>query len=246
MWQALHAELAPAGVAVVTVALDTGGVDAVRPFIDKASPEHPSLIDQAHVTDELFGFVNVPNAVWIDEAGTIVRAAHAAHIQRSALRDMEIPEGLGRLGEQLGEVKKIRTDPDLYLAAVRDWAALGAYSRYALTPGEVVERSRPRPFEHVEAAAAFELGQHLWRHGDHDAAVAWFRRAHTLHPENWTYKRQAWTFASTAPGETSDLLQGPNDVYEGNWLDDVRAAGAENYYEPFEATGPAGSAEPAE
>jgi hypothetical protein len=64
--------------------------------------------------------------------------------------------------------------------------------------------------------------------------VRWFREAHRLHPENWTYKRQAWTFATTKPGEYSDLLQGPTDVYEGNWLDDIKRQGAEHYYPPFE------------
>ena len=59
----------------------------------------------------------------------------------------------------------------------------------------------PRPAEHAEAAACFELGQHLWRAGDRRRAVPWFREAHRLDPENWTYKRQAWTFATTADGE---------------------------------------------
>ena len=163
-----------------------------------------------------------------------MRPAHAAHIKKSALRDMEVPEGLGRLGETLHEVKKIRSAPELYLAAIHDWVERGADSEYALSPDEVVERSRPRPPEHAEAAAAFAMAQHLWREGEQDAAVPWFRRAHALHPENWTYKRQAWTFATTAPGEPSDLLQGPTDLYEGNWLDDVRAAGAESYYDVFE------------
>jgi tetratricopeptide (TPR) repeat protein len=221
-------------VEVVTVALDTGGADATRRWIEAAHPTHPSLIDQAHVTDERFGFVNVPNAVWIDEQGVIVRPAHAAHVRQSARRDMEVPEGLGRIGEMLTEVKKIRTDVDLYLEAIRDWAANGSASRFALSPDEVIARSDPRPPAHAEAAACFELGQGLWRDGEHDAAVGWFRRAHELYPENWTYKRQAWTFATTAPGEPSDLIQGPNDDYEGNWLDDVRAVGAEHYYEPFE------------
>ena len=218
---------------VVTVALDAGGAAAARPFIEAAAPEHPSLIDQSHVCDELFGFVNVPNAVWIDEAGVLVRPAHAAHIKRSPLRDMEVPEGLGRVGEILHEVKKIKAEPELYRAAIMDWAQKGADSEYALSPDEVVARSRPRSSDHAEAAAAFELAQHLWRQGDRDAAVPWFRKAHELHPDNWTYKRQAWTFATTNEGEPSDLLQGPNDLFEGNWLDDVRAAGAENYYEPF-------------
>ena len=49
------------------------------PFIEKAHAEHPSLIDDAHVSDEPFGFVNVPNGVWIDEEGMIVRPAGPAH-----------------------------------------------------------------------------------------------------------------------------------------------------------------------
>lgn len=233
MWQELRTELAPSGLEIVTVALDTGGAEAARPFIEAARPEHPSLIDEAHACDELFGFVNVPNAVWIDEDGTLVRPAHAAPIRHSALRDMDVPEGLGRIGDMLHEVKKIRADPDEYRTAVQDWVAHGAESIYALSPAEVVARSRPRPVEQAEAAAAFELAQHLWRLDEREAAVPWFRRAHALHPQNWTYKRQAWTFASTREGEQSDLIQGPNDLFEGNWLDDVRAVGAENYYEPF-------------
>lgn len=234
MWQELRSELHPLGAEVVTVALDTGGADAARPWIQAAAPEHPSLVDAAHVTAEAFGFVNVPNAVWIDEQGVLVRPAHPAHVRQSPLREMEVPEGLGRIGEMLHEVKKIRTDVETYRAAIADWVAHGAGSRWALRPDEVVARSRPRPPEHAEAAAAFDLAQHLWRIGEHDAAVPWFREAHRLHPDNWTYKRQAWTFATTPPGEASDLVQGPTELYEGNWLDDVRAVGAERYYEPFE------------
>ena len=56
--------------------------------------------------------------------------------------------------------------------------------------------------------------------------------AHELDPANWTYKRQAWTLVTTPPDATeNDLIQGPNDVYAGNWLDDVVAAGGgANYY----------------
>ena len=215
------------------MALDAGGVDAARPFIEKANPTHPSLIDETHLTDELFGFVNVPNAVWIDEQGVLVRPSHPAHHTVSPLREMEVPEGLGRMGELLTEVKKIHTDPISYVAALRDWVEKGAASEFALAPDEVVARSRPRDARAAEAAAAFELAQHLWRAGDRDRAVPWFRRAHELDPGNWTYKRQAWTFATTEAGQPSDLVQGPNDLFEGNWLDDVRAIGAENYYEDW-------------
>ena len=234
-WQALRAELHPRGLEVVTVGLDTGGIEAVRPWIEAANPEHPSLIDQAHLMDELFGVVNVPNAVWIDEQGMIVRPAEPANIERSALRDMDIPEGLPeRVHDMLVEVKEIRDDSDSYRGAIVDWVERGAGSPYALSPDEVIARSQPRGREQAEAAACFELGQNLHHAGDTDGAVKWWREAHRLDPANWTYKRQAWSLASTAPGEPSDLMQGPTELYDGNWLDDVKAiGGGSNYYPSF-------------
>jgi len=229
VWQALRTELHPKGLEIVTVALDTGGVEAARPWIEAARPEHPSLIDQAHITDELLGFVNVPNGVWINEDGVLVRPAEPAWPPRepNAARYDNIPEDTPqRLKDMLGEARKITSDPARYVAAVRDWVERGAESRYALSPDEVVRRSQPRPPEHAWAAAAFELGQHLWREGHQDAAVGWFRQAHRLHPDNWTYKRQAWSFA--------DPLQGPTELYDSDWLSDIRAIGAENYYPPVE------------
>jgi hypothetical protein len=232
----MRAELHPKGVEIVTVALDTGGSEAARPWIEAARPEHPALIDAAHVTDALFGFVNVPMSVWIDEDGMLVRAAEVAQVRRSPVRDREVPdEGLPeRIRDLLVEVKKIPDSSERYVAGLRDWAEHGASSPVALRPDEVVARSRARSPEAARAAACFELGQHLWRAGDHDAGIRWFRQAHGLDPDNWTYKRQAWTLATTSAGQPSDLLQGPNDSYDGDWLTDVRRIGAERYYEPLD------------
>ena len=41
---------------------------------------------------------------------------------------------------------------------LRDWAEHGADSRYALSPDEVVERSRPRDRANAEGQAHLELG----------------------------------------------------------------------------------------
>ena len=106
---------------------------------------------------------------------------------------------------------------------------------FALSPEEVVNRSQPCNDDEARAAACFDLGQHLLLTVGHDAAVPWWREAHRLFPGNWTYKRQAWTLVTTPEGATeNDLMQGPNDVYEGNWLDDVLASGggAHYYVEP--------------
>ena len=234
MWQALHEELESQGVTVVTVALDVNADDA-KPWIEAAAPTHPALIDKSHVTDQLFGFDNVPMAVWIDEAGTIVRPAEQAAIQESgALPDLpdEAPE---RLKRTFAELKLFRSNATGYLAAIHDWAANGSASEFALSESEVINRSGGRSREDAEAAACFELGQWHWERGEQEAAVPWWREAHRLQPGNWTYKRQAWTFVTTQEGQPPDLLQGPNDVYEGNWLDDLIAqGGGATYYTPPE------------
>lgn len=229
MWQEVRQELHPKGLEVVTVALDVGGFEAAGKFIERANPEHPACVDQQHLMDELFGVVNVPSGIWIDEGGSIVRAPEPAWPGRSVFREImpkELPPDADpTIVAMLAETRKIRTEPDRYLEALRDWADKGRESRFALSPDDVVRRSRPRPREEAEAAAHFELGQHLWRDGRTDPAVRHFRDAHRLAPDNWTYRRQAWSFA--------DPLQRESEVYEGNWLADVRKIGAENYYPPF-------------
>jgi hypothetical protein len=221
VWQELREELRPQGIEVVTVALDTGGAEAAGPWIDAAKPQHPSLIDETHRLDELLGITNVPTGVWIDEEGVLVRPPETAHPGRSVLRDMLREHGIPKdappiMLETLAEASKIRVKPELYADALRNWDA------HALAPEEVVARSRPRPPEQSEAAAHFELGAHLHRAGDVDGAREHFRAAHRLDPDNWTYRRQAWSF--------EDPLQGPTEHYDSDWLSDVRAAGAETYY----------------
>jgi hypothetical protein len=228
VWQECRQELRGRGLEIVTVALDTGGEAAAGPWIDLAKAEHPSLIDEAHLLDELLGVVNVPSGIWVDEQGTIVRPPEPAFPGRIVLADIELPPNTPpRLVEMMAEAAKIRVEPARYLVAVRDWVEHGSESAFALEPAEVVARSAPRPPEASRAAASFELGQHLHRNGHPEDAVRWFRDAHRLQPDNWTYKRQAWEFVDP-------VLQGPSEQYDGDWLSDVRAIGAENYYPPVD------------
>ena len=212
---------------MVSIALDSGGADAAGPWIDRAKTTHPALIDEAHLLDELLGVVNVPTGIWVDERGAIVRPPEPAFPWRPRAPSEELLAALPAISaEQLREAQKIRIDPDRYTAALRDWVAQGDRSRYALSADEVLARSRPRDMDHSRAAACFELAQHLQRAGHGEDAVSWFRQAHELAPENWTYKRQAWSLA--------DPLQGPTNAYDSDWLQEVRRIGAENYYPPLE------------
>ena len=201
----------------------------MKHWIERAEAEHPSLIDQQHLMDELFGVVNVPTGIWIDEGGMIVRPPEPAFPKKIGFRiprGEQLPEDLDPyIAGMLEETKRISRD-ERYEPAIRDWVDRGAESPYALSPDEVVERSRPRPREVGEAAAHFELGQHLWRENRRDDAIRHFREAHRLQPDNWTYKRQAWSLV--------DPLQGPTEQYEGHWAKDVKEIGAENYYPPLD------------
>jgi hypothetical protein len=226
VWQALRERLHPQGIEIVTVALDVDA-DAARPFIEQAQPQHPALIDHAHVCDELFGFVNVPNAVWIDEHGMIVRPAEPAHPGSNpvteSFRTVDLSTLPPDVADVLREARKIRTDPAQYVAMLEDWAAHGRDSRYVLTPDEVVRRSAARTDDEARAAAEFELGQWLHRNGDHESAIPHWRAAHRLYSDNWTYKRQAWNFEDP-------VRQGHTDAYDSSWYEDIKKIGAENYY----------------
>jgi hypothetical protein len=241
VWQELRTELHPRGLEIVTVGMDTVGAEACRPFIERAQPEHPSLIDVAHVMAERFGVVNIPNGIWIDEDGVIVRPAEPAFPGTPALGRSRQVEGVPeRMAEILAEAAKIRADGDAYVAALRDWVDRGADSPYRLSPDEVVARSGRRDRSVAEAAAHFDLAQHLWRTGREHAAVGHFREAHRLQPENISYKRQAWSLASPGTGPFERYWQGPVEgreeewPYDSDWLTEIRDRGAENYYPPLE------------
>jgi len=229
VWQLVRNELHPHGLEIVTIALDVDP-EAARAWIEQTKPNHPSLIDSAHRVDELFGVVNVPNGVWIDEDGMIVRPVEPAWPERDTPPDWQKMANSPDVPEQLRETLKlasnIRIQPKEYMSALRDWVARGKASQYALAPEEVVARSAVRGKAEAEAAARFELGQYLWSSGRQDLAPKHWREAHRLQPNNWTYKRQAWTLA--------DPFQGPTELYESCWVNDVRKIGAENYYPPLD------------
>jgi len=227
VWQELRAELRPQGLEIVTVALDARGAESAGPWIVKAAPEHPSLIDEAHVMDALFGVVNVPSGIWIDDDGIIVRPPEPAHPRRPEFLDRAVPPDASPAErERIELVRALHVEAERYVAALRDWAstARGHDSRYALPPDEVVRRSRPRPIDEATAAAHFALGQALHMRGAQAAAVEHFREAHRLQPTNWTYRRDAWSLA----GRDREF------VYHTNWVDEVKREGVENYYPRLE------------
>jgi len=164
--------------------------------------------------------------VWIDEDGTIVRPVEPASPERHTppewQRMADHPDVPEQLRETLKLATRIRIQGNEYVAALRDWVARGRASDHRLPPADVLARSGPRGKAEAQAAACFELGTYLWNSGKRDLAPRHWREAHRLQPDNWTYKRQAWSLA--------DPFQGPTDLYDSCWAEDVKKIGPENYY----------------
>lgn len=242
MWQAFRDKVHARGVEVVTVGMDTLGLESCKPFIDAAKPEHPSLIDVNHVMAEQFGVINIPNGIWIDENGVIVRPAEPAYAPGGVTPPPSAPPaGLPQhMIDIMTEAAKISNDRNAYGDALYDWIDKGADSRFALSPDQVIARSVPRDDGASQAAAHFVLAQHLWNRGHKDAAIAHFRATHRLDPGNFSYKRQAWSlFAPAQAGSFARFWQGPEEgredewPFESDWVSEVRAMGAQNYYPEF-------------
>jgi hypothetical protein len=237
------------------VALDAAGAAAAAPHIrpqamaggmfdfmgwDRAlssraaAPEYPCVIDERHLTGERYGIVNVPTALWIDEAGHIVRPPEAPGVS-DAFRAFD--RKTGAFPREVGRDSRLRRK--VYVEAVRDWIENGAASRHVLAPDEVRRRMRGVGPEESLAEAHFRLGVALMRRGARDAATAALERAVALRPESWRFRRQKIVLVE--PGLAGQIAS------NGEFWREVEALGDRFYYPPTEMEGmppPLGAREP--
>jgi hypothetical protein len=191
VWQALYEELKDQNFSIITVAMDSEA-EAARPYIEAAAPTYLSLIDRDHHVAELYNMVNVPQAVWIDEQGQIVRPPEpAGAFDTIRARDKSTREVPKVAEETRAKARQI------YLDAIRDWVRNGASSPHVFDQLEARARLSLPDDKVVAAQANFRLGQFLLRQGKTDAAAPLFLEARRLHPASWTIWRQT--------DETNDL-----------------------------------------
>ena len=184
VWQSLMESTSNQNFTVLAIALDEP--DAARPWIETASPTYPCLIDREHRVAALYHLVNVPQAVWIDEQGRMVRppenAGSTDGFRERDRESLEIP------AQALSERQRVK---QLYAAAVKDWAQRGASSLYALDEAGVARRLCVPDGSVAEAHARFRLAQALVREGKADEARTQFAEATRLHPDSWAMWRQS-------------------------------------------------------
>lgn len=218
MWQYLYADLKDSGFVVVAVAMDVP--EAARPWVKAAKPEYPCLIDRNHHVADLYNMVNVPQAVWIDEQGRIVRPPENAG-SSDAFRHMD------RVTKQMTpeQLKERERTKSIYVTAVRDWVSKGSTSEFVYDAGQVRARLHLPDSAIAEAHAHFRLAQHLLQQGKRYEAMTHFSEASRLHPESWTIWRQ------TAEKDATGLATGPEF-----WAR-VDALGDRPYHRPIDMKG---------
>ena len=168
---------------VVAVAEESRGAEHARPWIEQAKSGYWQLIDVEHRLSELYNLVNVPQAVWIDERGRIVRPPETAgstdHFRRMDLktRTMSPQDQAERLAAR-----------QAYLDAVRAWVNTG---KHAL-PADEARAALPKVTREIaEAHARFRLGVWLRAHGNQVEGDRQMNTASSLHPDSWSMWRQA-------------------------------------------------------
>jgi hypothetical protein len=162
----LFEELGPSGFVPITVALDRNADDP-KPFVDKARPTHPSLLDTEHRLAELYSIVNVPTLIWIDEAGRIVR-----------------PQDNQFGSDTFTKFHGKASGP--YLELIRGWVRDGTG---ALAPQQVRAYQQLPTAESQLARAERARAGFLHTRGRRVGAARHFARAGELAPKDWTIRR---------------------------------------------------------
>ena len=219
MWQALFAKYNQQNFVVIAVAMDSRP-HAARPWIEQAAPDYPCLIDRNHHVADLYNMVNVPQAVWIDEDGIIVRPTESAGAFEG-FRQMD------RTNFQTPEAVQQKTAAarQTYLAAIADWINQGTASSFAFDAATARAHLKPTDQTVALANAHFRLGQYLLAQGETEAGEAQLQQAVALRPESWNFWRQA------APAAVMGLAAGPE------FWTRVDALGENRYYDPVDMEG---------
>jgi hypothetical protein len=183
VWQQLFDSLKSENFMIVAVAEESRGAEHARQWIEQAKAEYWCLIDQQHRVADLYGMVNVPQAVWIDAAGHIVRPPETA----GSTDHFRLMDRTTRtLATEHQEARQAaRTE---YLDAVRDWVLTGHHA----LPADRAQHALPRITPDIALAQAhFRLGVWLRSHGNAAEGDVHLAEASRLHPDSWNIWRQA-------------------------------------------------------
>ena len=154
---------------MLSVAIDAQSADVPRRFVEQAGATFTTVIDQANVLSDLYGFKAIPNGYLIDEQGVV----SYCQLGGFDIRGHETAKLLERW---------VSGDGDSLLGQGRE-AVLDA--------------------NHAKANIAFRQGLADFEAGRVEAALAHWRRARGLDPDNYLIRKQIWA------------VEHPEKFYEG-------------------------------
>ncbi len=195
-------------------------VEAARPWVEAASPSYVTLVDQNHMLSSLYNMVNVPQAVWIDESGTIVRPTETGG-SLDILREFDFEAG----GFKPEAAERAAAAKAAYHSAVKDWAVNGSTSPYVFDADSARAHVPAMSANQALAHAKFQLGQYLSHRGRQDEAEKLFTECRQLHPDSWNMFR-----------ETTERMETGIAAGEEFW-GKVMSLGDKAYYEPIDMDG---------
>lgn len=182
-WKQLADELKADGLDVVTVAIDEDP-EAVRPWAETA--DLPVAVDPEHRLSDVFGIVNVPSVVWLDEQGRVAK-----------------PPTIAPGDDQFQEFTKVASGD--HHDALRRW----------VRDGTVPETPAPADDADLRTARAERrLAAWLHRHGETEAAERHFAAAVAKAPLDFTIRRSSMPMRGQDPFGTEffELWEEWNDA----------------------------------
>ncbi len=181
-WKELADEMRADGLDIVTVALDEDAA-AVAPWVQE---DLVTAVDPEHRLSDVFGIVNVPATVWLDESGRVVK-----------------PPTIAPGDDQFQEFTKV--EASRHHDALRVWARGGAAPEVAAVADDEDLRT---------ARAERRLAAWLHRHGHLDLAEEHFARAVALAPLDFSIRRSSMPLRGQDPFGTEffELWEQWNDA----------------------------------
>lgn len=209
-WEAFYQRHKHEKFELLSLAVDAGGVERVRPFVEAARPSFKTLLDTTGTTWDLYGFELIPSGYYVDESGRVrylkvggfdVREGTTVKILEDLLAEKwpkkpikpversyaSTRQEITALTRQL-KASPLSTDKRLRVA---DLMVQSGHFRNAARQYDAVLAQHPR---HVRGL--FSRGLLYVKEGKVAEALSCWHRALALAPTNWILHKEIWVLQS--------------------------------------------------